>query len=116
LKIPRQLALLALAAAALLLVGAGRSGTDPAEPLTPRRARLLGATCATCHLRPESGAPQAGDPGAWDLTRGIEPMLVNTVNGRGRMPPLGMCGACDEEDLRALIRFLSGLPASGTRP
>ena len=27
------------------------------------------------------------------------------------MPPLGYCSACDEQDLRALIRFMANLPA-----
>jgi cytochrome c5 len=79
------------------------------EPLAPRTAQLFRTSCASCHANPASGAPLVGDSQAWDGSRGIEDLLTNVVNGVGRMPPLGMCGACTEDDLRALIRLLVGI-------
>jgi cytochrome c5 len=106
LRITGQLAACGILVA--LLTGLALRG-DAAGTLTARTAQLFQATCATCHLRPESGAPIAGQAEAWDLSRGIDALLTSTVNGTGRMPPLGMCGACSEDDLRELIRFMSGI-------
>ena len=80
-----------------------------ADDLTPRQARLFQVTCAACHVRPDTGAPLVGQADAWGSERGLETLLRNTVDGVGRMPPLGGCGACSEADLRALIRFMAGI-------
>ena len=81
-----------------------------AEPLSERGAELFRASCASCHLHAETGAPMAGDAEAWDATRGFDALLESAINGVRHMPPLGMCGACTESDLRELVAFLSGVP------
>ena len=39
----------------------------------------------------------------------IRDSLVNTVLGLRGMPPLGYCSACTEQDLRELIKAVSGI-------
>ena len=96
---------------ALALAGSSALAQQVA-PLDARRARLFGEICATCHVQPGTGAPVVGRRGDWAdaRARGTEQMLQRTVDGYRGMPPLGTCGSCGEEDFRALIRFMSGMP------
>lgn len=73
---------------------------------------LYARSCAACHGRPGTGAPPAHDPEAWRprLARGMDALLAATVQGRGGMPPMGLCMDCSEAQLRALIAYLSGPP------
>ena len=74
---------------------------------------MLAKNCVQCHARAQIGAPIMGNPADWKerSKQGEEKMLMNVVNGLRGMPPLGYCSACDEQDLRALIRFMANLPA-----
>jgi cytochrome c5 len=98
---------LILPAAALCAPGLAQSGGAPA--LSERQAALLQANCVQCHARRGTGAPQMGDAQAWKerARAGEERMLASVVLGGNGMPPLGYCGACNEQDLRALIRFMA---------
>jgi cytochrome c5 len=86
---------------------------------TPRQSTLMLNNCMQCHARPETGAPFIGEKEHWKeaLARGEDAMLLNVVQGIRGMPPLGYCSACSEQDLRVLIRTLSGMPdPDGTTP
>jgi cytochrome c5 len=67
-------------------------------------------SCYGCHSSGAAGAPRSGDSAAWAprLTKGMDVLLANTVNGINSMPPRGMCMDCSEEEFRALITFLIG--------
>jgi cytochrome c5 len=97
---------------ALLLAAAVAAGHAAAAELSPRQASLLAANCVQCHARPGIGAPQMGDAAAWQerLRQGEARMLANVVLGLRGMPPLGYCSACTEQDLRALMHAVAGLP------
>lgn len=84
----------------------------PAFADETRLAQLFAANCAQCHLRPGIGAPMAGVAADWEarIARGEDALLRNVVEGIGGMPPLGYCGACSEDDLRALTRMMAGIP------
>ncbi len=90
------------------LFGFGR--TADAEP-TARQSTLMLNNCMQCHARPDTGAPFIGVAKDWQeaVARGEDAMLVNVVQGIRGMPPLGYCSACSEEDLRVLIRTMSGM-------
>lgn len=79
--------------------------------LTKRQVMLLANTCLQCHAREHIGVPLIGVPEDWKgpNKQGEERMLRNVIEGLRGMPPLGSCAACDENDLRALNRELSGL-------
>ncbi|MFT5711509.1 MAG: cytochrome c5 [Halioglobus sp.] len=89
----------------------GFARTANAAP-TARQATLMLNNCMQCHARPDTGAPFVGVADEWQeaVARGEDAMLVNVVQGIRGMPPLGYCSACSEEDLRVLIRTLSGMP------
>jgi cytochrome c5 len=95
------------------------SGTPAAEttsanpapaPTSPAIQKIYDTTCKTCHSKPESGAPQAGDAKAWAprLAQGKSVLIDHAVNGFQKMPPMGMCMQCSEDDFAALIEYMSG--------
>jgi cytochrome c5 len=97
------------------MLALGCTRAERAEPagvaqLSPRLVLTYQSVCAECHARPGTGAPLAGDSGAWAKRRaqGADALLAHTVNGYRGMPPLGACGACSEAELRALVAYLSG--------
>jgi cytochrome c5 len=107
LRRPAALALVALACAC------GESRETPAPvALSAEHARAYQTACASCHARPGIGAPLTGVDADWRERRaqGLDALLVHTVDGYRGMPPLGTCGLCSEEDLRALIRYMAGFP------
>jgi len=96
------------------LVACSRSADAPTAraELSPAAARAWQTACASCHARPGTGAPLAGDDKDWAERRaqGAEVLLAHTVNGYKGMPPLGTCGLCNEAELRELVAYVSGLP------
>jgi cytochrome c5 len=106
------------ACGAALILALGCTRSERAQPagagqLSPELVLTYQSVCAECHARAGTGAPLAGDAGAWAKRRaqGAELLLAHTVNGYRGMPPLGACGACSEADLRALVGYLSGASA-----
>ena len=79
--------------------------------MTERTYKLFALNCVNCHAVPHTTAPLVGDATAWAERRrkGEHLVLKNTIEGFGRMPPLGSCGACTQEDLHALVRFMAGV-------
>lgn len=98
----------------LALLGAAAAAAS--VRLDERQALLFQQTCARCHVQPGTGAPQVGDPAGWQErnAQGFERLFANTVNGVRGMPPLGTCGGCSEDDLRALVAFVAGLAPAAT--
>ena len=80
-----------------------------------RAGRLFAVSCAQCHLRPETGAPQAGVAEDWRgrAELGLDSLLRNTVDGIRDMPPLGLCPACERYDFERLIRLMVPFEALG---
>lgn len=81
-----------------------------AEP-TERQLKLLQNNCLQCHVREHIGAPVMGRPEDWSARnrQGEDALLRNVVQGLRGMPPLGYCAACDETNLRVLVRLVAGL-------
>lgn len=85
-------------------------GAEPTSTMTsPRRVGVLfAASCATCHVASESGAPQIGIVADWRprTKKGRAELLRHTIDGYLDMPPLGSCSGCTLADFRALIELL----------
>lgn len=66
-------------------------------------------TCFACHGTGAAGAPKAGDKAAWEprLAKGIDELLNSVKNGKGVMPPMGLCADCTDEDFKGLIEMMS---------
>ncbi len=116
----RSASLIALGYLAVVLAGCGDPARETAPSNTARDQRThatsanmeqWGRSCAICHVNGEGGAPRVGDAEDWNerLQQGEEVLLAHTVEGFNNMPPLGYCMDCEEQDLRALIRFMAGI-------
>ena len=81
-----------------------------AEP-SKRQIKLLQANCIQCHARENTGAPLMGKSEDWNerKSKGEEALLRNAIQGIRGMPPFGYCSACNEDDLKVLVRFIAGL-------
>lgn len=108
-----------------LLAGCGSAKTPAnAEPATapaataatpalpPELQKLYDGSCHGCHGVPASGAPQTGDAKAWAprLAQGRDVLLSHVLNGYQRMPPMGLCMQCTEEQFVALTEHMAGRP------
>ncbi len=91
---------------AVALTPAQRESLHPADAALAAR---YDRSCALCHARAGSGAPLVADAAAWAprLARGDAALLASVTQGRGGMPPRGLCPDCSDDDLRALIHFLA---------
>ncbi|MFK8021941.1 MAG: cytochrome c5 family protein [Pseudomonadales bacterium] len=100
----------------VILLLAGLSLPTSAQ-MTSRQATLLANNCVQCHSKPGLGAPIFGDAASWAplIAKGEDALLINVVQGIGSMPPAGYCAACDEQDLRVLIRAIAGMPDPKTK-
>ena len=82
-----------------------------AEQLRPTDARLAAIyerSCLACHGT-RSAAPLAGFEPAWRtrLEQGMTTLLSHARDGFNGMPAKGLCSDCSDEDLLALIQFMS---------
>jgi cytochrome c5 len=78
---------------------------------TPEVMEKWNRSCALCHVGGEGGAPGMADSVAWQgrIAGGNARLLKNTLEGLNRMPPLGYCMDCDEQDFAAMIEMMAGL-------
>lgn len=85
------------------------AASSPPSPPTARVVVLFQRSCALCHVAGEGGAPRVANSHDWQprLARGDATLLRHALEGFNNMPPLGYCQACEENDMRALIRFLA---------
>jgi len=67
------------------------------------------ASCSVCHTSGVAGAPKTGDTEAWAkrLEGGIDAMVASARNGKGAMPPMGLCPTCSDDDFKALIEYMA---------
>jgi cytochrome c5 len=69
---------------------------------------VYNSKCIICHGSGAAGAPKTGDHQAWQprIEQGMDVLLVNVINGKGNMPPRGICTECSDSDLMDAIRFM----------
>ena len=83
---------------------------DAAEN-TPEVMEKWSRSCALCHVNGEGGAPRMGDASAWNprIAKGNARLMVNTLDGFNRMPPLGYCMDCEGDEFAAMIKMMAGI-------
>jgi len=84
-----------------------------AQALRPDDARLAERyerSCMGCHAVDGSGAPLTGFAPQWKplAGKGMEQLVDHAFEGFKAMPARGLCNDCNRDDLRDLIRFMSG--------
>ncbi len=66
-------------------------------------------SCAVCHNAGVAGAPKLADVAVWAprIAKGMEPLYASAINGMPpAMPAKGMCFACSDDDLKALVDYM----------
>jgi len=67
------------------------------------------ATCFACHGTGAAHSPEVGDQIEWEIRmeKGMDTLVQNTISGlNGIMPPRGLCATCNDEQLRAIVKFM----------
>lgn len=71
--------------------------------------RTYQQSCAACHNSGAAGAPVLGNAEDWSARaeKGNETLYENTINGYNNiMPPKGMCFACSDDELKAVVDYI----------
>ena len=80
-----------------------------AVPDEPQLAQKYARACQTCHSSRASTAPLTGFVPDWQvrLQQGLPTLVTHAREGYKAMPPRGYCNDCSDQDLEALIVFMS---------
>jgi cytochrome c5 len=69
-------------------------------------------TCNVCHASGAAGAPKTGAKADWDArlaaAGSMDALVSSVVNGKGGMPPKGLCYDCSTDDYKAMIQHMMG--------
>lgn len=66
-------------------------------------------SCNVCHASGAAGAPKVGAPEWADrqaAAGGIDGLVASVVNGKGAMPPKGLCYDCSNDEYKAMIEHM----------
>lgn len=65
--------------------------------------------CMMCHSTGLAGAPKSFEADAWAprLAAGMDAVVTSATNGKGAMPPKGLCMDCSADQLKSLITYMS---------
>lgn len=78
--------------------GGAKSGED-----------IYNSACVACHSAGVLGAPKLQVAADWQPRldeRGLDGVWQNAINGINAMPPMGTCGNCSEDDIKAAIEYM----------
>jgi len=66
-------------------------------------------SCMACHAAGVAGAPKSFDAAAWAprLKTGMDALVASVTNGKGAMPPKGLCMDCSADQFKQLINYMS---------
>jgi cytochrome c5 len=64
--------------------------------------------CFACHASGVGNAPILGDAVAWQprVDKGMEVLMVSTLNGIGAMPAMGTCMNCSDDELGEAVTYM----------
>ncbi len=78
--------------------GGAKSGED-----------IYNQACVACHGSGVLGAPKLHVAADWQPRldeRGLDGIWQNAINGINAMPPMGTCGTCSDDDIKAAIEYM----------
>lgn len=78
--------------------GGAKSGQD-----------IYNQACVACHAAGVLGAPKLQVAADWQPRldeKGLDGVWQNAINGINAMPPMGTCGTCSEDDIKAAIEYM----------
>ncbi|MEO1990535.1 MAG: c-type cytochrome, partial [Pirellulales bacterium] len=82
-----------------------KASANPIAGVDPKVLDHYQTFCSGCHDMGSAGAPKFGNAAEWagPIALGKETLYKNATNGIGGMPAKGLCAACTEEDIHALV-------------
>jgi len=86
------------------------AGAAPAVAAGPRSGKdIYSAACTACHAVGVLGAPKTQVAAEWKPRldeKGFDQVWKNAINGINAMPPMGACGDCSDDDIKAAIEYM----------
>jgi cytochrome c5 len=85
------------------------AGAKVAMSTGPRSgSEIYTKACVACHSAGVLNAPKFQDVADWTprMTKGFDTVWQNAINGIGAMPPMGTCGDCSNDDIKAAIEYM----------
>nr|WP_240485135.1 c-type cytochrome [Aestuariibacter salexigens] len=70
---------------------------------------IYNQACVACHGVGVLGAPKLQVAADWQPRldeKGFDTVWQNAINGIGGMPPMGTCGNCSNDDIKAAIEYM----------
>lgn len=98
-------------AAKVCVEGDANCGSGGAASSGPKSGEdVYNTSCMACHSTGAAGAPKLGDKAAWAdrLSKGLDTVYANAINGVGGMPPKGTCMNCSDDELKAAVDHILG--------
>ncbi|MGS2719498.1 c-type cytochrome [Paraglaciecola aestuariivivens] len=87
-------------------VAGAKAATASAGPRSG--AEVYNKACVACHSVGVMNAPKLKDTADWTprLEKGFDTVWKNAINGIGGMPPMGTCGDCSNDEIKAAIEHM----------
>jgi cytochrome c5 len=69
---------------------------------------IYAKACVACHSVGVLNAPKLQDATDWTprLEKGFDVVWQNAIKGIGGMPPMGTCGDCSDDEIKAAIEHM----------
>ena len=66
------------------------------------------ANCMACHTTGAAGAPKLGAKREWEarMSKGMDAVMANVINGFSVMPARGLCMTCSDEQLQSIVNYM----------
>mgnify|MGYP001182950030 FL=1 len=84
------------------------SGLTGSDSLAQSGKAIYTNKCRACHDYGVAGAPRYGNSEVWAgrLTKGLDVLYKNSINGIRAMPARGGCYACSDDDIKAAVDYI----------
>ena len=84
------------------------SGLTSSDSLVQSGKAIYTNKCRACHDYGVAGAPRYGNSEVWAgrLTKGLDVLYKNSINGIRAMPARGGCYACSDDDIKAAVDYI----------
>lgn len=84
--------------------GSASASSGPKSP-----EDIFNGSCAGCHSTGALNAPKVGDAAAWAprIAQGLDTLVGHAISGLNSMPPKGTCAACTDEEIRAVVEYMT---------
>ncbi len=86
------------------------AGAVAAAAAGPKSGKdIYNQACTACHAGGVLGAPKTQVAADWKPRldeKGFDTVWQNAINGINAMPPMGTCGSCSDDDIKAAIEYM----------